>query len=95
MRPTTMAARIAPYLRYYATRNPLDDHGVIPAVLVVFDDGLAASHFLRLAEQETRRAGVKVPLWVSHRAALEGLGPMGAAWQRPGSYQSGYAFPNH
>ena len=95
VRPTTMAARIAPYLRYYAARRPLDDHGVVPAVLVVFDDDLAASHFLRLAEQEMRRAGVKVPLWVSHKAALERLGPLGAAWQRPGSYQPGYAFPNH
>ena len=94
VRPTTMAARIAPYLRYYATRRPLDDHGDIPAVLVVFDDDLAASHFLRVAEQEMRRAGVKVPLWVSHRAALEGLGLLGPAWQRPGSYQPGYAFPN-
>ena len=55
----------APYLRYYATRKPLDEHGVVPAVLVVFDDDLAGSHFLRLAEQELRRAGVRVPLWVS------------------------------
>ena len=68
---------------------------IVPAVLVVFDDDLAAGHFLRLAEQEMRRAGVKVPLWVSHRAALEGLGLLGPAWQRPGSYQPGYAFPNH
>ena len=34
VRPVTMAARIAPYLRYYATRRPLDDHGVVPLVLV-------------------------------------------------------------
>ena len=32
VRPVTMAARIAPYLRYYATNRPLDDHGVTPAV---------------------------------------------------------------
>ena len=42
VRPVTMAARITPYLRYYATRRPLDDHGVVPLVLVVFDDDLAA-----------------------------------------------------
>ena len=30
VRPVTMAARIAPYLRYYAARRPLDDHGVVP-----------------------------------------------------------------
>ena len=87
VRPVTMAARLAPYLRYYATRKPLDDHGVIPAVLVVFDDGLAAGHFLRVADQEMRRAGVRLPLWVSHRAALERLRPLGAAWQKPGSWK--------
>ena len=87
VRPVTMAARIAPYLRYYAANRPLDDHGAIPAVLVVFDDDLAASHFLRLADAEMRRAGVRVPLWVSHKAALEILGPLGAAWQVPGSWK--------
>ena len=84
MRPVTMAARIAPYLRYYAANRPLDDHGVASTVLVVFDDDLAASHFLRVAADEMRRAGVRVPLWVSHRNALEQFGPLGAAWQRPG-----------
>ena len=87
VRPVTMTARIAPYLRYYSSTSPLDDHGVIPAVLVVFDDDLAAGHFLRLAGQEMRRAGVRVPLWVSHKAALEKLGPLGAAWLRPGSFR--------
>lgn len=38
MRPGTMAARLAPYLRYYATREPVDDHGAEPVVLMVFDD---------------------------------------------------------
>ena len=92
VRPVTMAARIAPYLRYYATRHPLDDHGAIPAVLVVFDDDLAASHFLRVADQEMRRAGVRAPLWVSHRAALKRLGPLGLAWLRPGSFRPDCAF---
>ena len=49
LRPVTMAARIAPYLRSYAANRPLDDHSVKPAVLVVFDDDLATSHFLRVA----------------------------------------------
>ena len=92
VRPTTMAARIAPYLRYYSNPRPLDDHGAIPAVLVVFDDDIAAGHFLRVADNEMRRTGVRVPLWVSHRAALEESGPLGAAWLRPGSFRPGYAF---
>ena len=30
-----------------------------------------------------KRAGVGVHLWVSHKAALERLGPLGAAWREP------------
>ena len=87
VRPVTMAAGIAPYLRYYAANRPLDDHGVIPLVLVVFDGDLAAGHFLRVADDEMRRARVRVPLLVSHRNALEVSGPPGAAWQSPGRWE--------
>ena len=66
-----MAARLAPYLRYYSTPRPTDDHGVRPEVLVVFQDEIAAdSHFLRVAETEMERARVEVPLWVSHERFL-------------------------
>ena len=58
-----------------------------PAVLVVFDDDIAAGHFLRLAGDEMRRTGVKVPLRVSHKAVLERLGPLGTTWQVPGSWE--------
>ena len=92
VRPSTMAARIAPYLRYFATGRPRDDHGAQPIVLVVFDDELAAAHFLRLAGTEMRRGGVTVPLWVSHRAILEQAGPLGAAWQSPDSWEPAHAF---
>ncbi len=92
VRPVTMAARLAPYLRYYSTRRPLDDHGTLPIVLVAFDDELAATHFLRVAGQEMERARVQVPLWVSHKAALETMGPMGRAWLRPDSWEAVYAF---
>ena len=91
VRPVTMAARLAPYLRYYSSRRPLDDHGVIPAVLVVFDDDLAATHFLRVARREMKRAGVEVPLRVSHKAALERLGPLGRAWQTTDEWELTYA----
>ena len=30
MNPSTMAARLAPYLRYYSSNRPLDDHGTVP-----------------------------------------------------------------
>ena len=80
VRPVTMAARLAPYLRYYASRRPTDDHGAQPAVLVVFDDELAATHFLRVAREEVGRARVEVPLWVSHGRLLEREGALGRAW---------------
>ena len=92
MRPVTMAARISPYVRYYAGRSPLDDHGAVPLVLVVFDDEIAASHFLRVAATEIRWAGVNVPLWVSHKGELERLGPLGAAWQATDSWEPACPF---
>ena len=82
VRPVTMTARIAPYLRYYSTHRPTDDHGAQPAVLVVFDDDLTQTHFLRVAQEEMARTRLRVPLWVSHRSLLERVGPL---WERPGA----------
>ena len=83
VRPSTMSARLAPYLRYYSSHRPTDDHGARPAVLVVLDDDIAQTHFLRLAREEMQAQGGAVPLWVSHRAAVEELGPLGRAWRTP------------
>ena len=81
VRPSTMAARLAPYLRYYASRRPTDDHGVRPAVLVVLRDEITADHFLRVARREMDRLRVKLPLWVSHEALLDAEGPFGGGWR--------------
>ena len=75
MNPSTMAARLAPYLRYYSSQRPL--------VLVVFDDFLAEGNFLGVARDEMERARVDVPLWVSYRELLEKVGPLGQAWRSP------------
>ena len=83
VRPGTMAAKLAPYLRYYASPRPTDDHGARPAVLVVFGDELAAHHFLRVAREEMKRAGVAVPVLVSHAGFVEAEGPLGPAWCTP------------
>ena len=92
VRPVTMAARLAPYLRYYSSHRPTDDHGARPDVLVVFHDELAATHFLRIAREETARAGVDLPLLVSHRDLVEREGPLGRAWLLPGVTEPVRAF---
>ena len=81
VRPATMRARLAPYLRYYDTGRRVEDHGVRPALLVVFEDELAAGHFRRLAAEEMEWAGVRVPLLVSDRRALEQSGALGSGWR--------------
>ena len=84
VRPATMAARLAPYLRYYATSRPLEDHGLRPQVLVVFEDELAADHFLRIAAEAIARAETPLPLLVSDRGTIDEYGPLGRAWQSLG-----------
>ena len=92
VRPGTMAARLAPYLRYYSSRQPTDDHGTQPMVLIVFDDPLVEANFLGVARREMARTRVKVPLWVSYTAALEKVGPLGLAWRNPDHLTPNYAF---
>ena len=86
-----MAARIAPYLRYYSSHRPTDDHGVQPSVLVVFEDEIAQTHFLRVAREEMARTGVRVPLQVSHKSLLERVGPLGRAWRKMDGSEPGFA----
>ncbi len=83
VRPSTMSQRLAPYLRYYSSHRPTDDHGARPWVLIVLADDIAQTHFLRLAHEEMQAARVNVPLWVSHGEAIEQLGPLGPAWRTP------------
>ena len=49
-------------------------------VLIVFDDDLTQTHFLRVAHEEMQRIRVRVPLLVSYRAVLEETGPPGTGW---------------
>ena len=76
-----MLARLSPYLRYYDSHRPTDDHGIQPAVFVLFDDQLAATHFLRIAQTAMSRARVVAPLQVSDRKLLEQQGPLGPIWR--------------
>ena len=92
VRPATMAARVAPYLRYYAGPRPTDDHGSQPLVLVVFEDDIALTHFLAVAAREMERARVRAPLLASHRELVESAGPLGRAWIARGGDPPDYAF---
>ena len=92
LNPSTMSARLAPYLRYYSSNRPLDDHGHRPLVLVVFDDFLAEGNFLGVARREMERARVNVPLWVSYRELLAKVGPLGKAWRSPEVLELSHAF---
>ena len=85
VRPVTMATRLAPYLRYYSTHRPIDDHGARPAVLIVFEEDLAVTHFSRVALEGMERTRTTLPLLVSCRSLLEREGPLGRAWRVPGS----------
>ncbi len=93
VRPSTMSDRLAPYLRYYSSHRPIDDHGASPAVLIVFDDETAHTHFLRVAREEMRAEQATIPLWVSHREAIAALGPLGRAWRSPAGWESPQAMP--
>ncbi len=92
IRPSTMAAKLAPYLRYYSSKRPLEDHGASPLVLVAFEDELAADHFLRVAREEQVRTGVSLPLRVSDRTALSQRGPLGSAWRTTDRTAAGSVF---
>ena len=87
IRPKTMRARLAPYLRYFSTRRPVDDHGALPRLMVVFDDPLAATQFLRVARSEMERTRVSVPLLVSDPEQVSRHGPLGAAWRTINDWQ--------
>ena len=95
VRPSTMAERLDPYLRYYSSRQPTDDHGAQPAVLVVLPDDIAQTHFLRIAREEMDRSGAEVPLLVSHRELVEREAPLGRAWLVPnGGWKPVRPLPN-
>ncbi len=94
VRPVTMAARLAPYLRYYSSHRPTDDHGAQPAVLVVFSDDIAATHFLRVAREQMTKARVEIPLLGSHEGLLEREGPLGRAWRTPDGWETVRPLPN-
>ena len=90
--PSTMAARLAPYLRYYSSNQPRHDHGHQPLVLLVCDDFIAEGNFLGVARNEMEQADVELPLWISHTGLLEKVGPLGKAWRNPDALEPSHLF---
>ena len=70
-------------MAWVSKQRPFNDYGVLPVMIVVFDDGIAANHFLRVALEETEHTGVHSPLLVSCNAVIERIEPLGRAWQQP------------
>ena len=89
----SVSAELAQALLDSAPQHFADDHGVQPSALVVFEDKLVRTHFLRLAREEMQAARVQVSLWVSHSKAIDVLGPLGGAWRAPGDWDSHQALP--
>ncbi len=92
IRPSTMAAKLAPYLRYYSSRHPVGDHGAPPNLLVTFEDPPAADHFRRVAREEQVRTHVSPPLLVSNREQLGREGQLGSAWRTVDTARARTAF---
>lgn len=54
-----------------------------PIVLIVFDDAAVESRFPGVARDLIDQTRVDVPMWVTHREAVEREGPMGEVWRAP------------
>ena len=80
-RPSTMAARMEPYLRYYAGKTPEEDFAVLPKVLFVLPD---AGHEARFALSQDAAALAQIPLYITNMDILHEKGPYGEIWLRPG-----------
>ena len=85
-----MAERLAPYLRYYSSSQPTDDHGAQPAVLVVLHDDIAQTHFLRVAREQMDRSGSKSPCWSPTGNWSSGR----PRWDGPGLYRTADGSPS-
>ena len=82
IRPVTLLSRLSPYLRYFSTRDPSEHHGIQPVVLTVFENELAADHFLKIAAQQSVAKG-QMELYVSSINLLDTRGLLGHAWRQP------------
>ena len=77
VRPATMAARLAPYLRYFSSGRPVDDHGVQPP---------RAGGLRRRAQRGPVPARGEAGDGEEQGAAFRSGSPTGRRWMRPGRW---------
>ena len=79
--PVQFRAKLRPYLAYYQTRKPLEDHGAYPALLVVLRDELVMAQFLKAATEEIATHTFRtLKVLATYQASLQKEGPLAAIW---------------
>ena len=75
--------KLRPYLRYYASGQPLRTFGAWPSVLFVLRDEIAGTGLLRMSEGETERYEVDdvLPILTTTEGLVEEHGPLSAIWR--------------
>ena len=71
------------YLAYYSTAKPLEEYGVMPMVLFVFETAFHAKRFTDVARGEFEKTGARLPLWVTSEEELYEEGPFSPVWRSP------------
>ena len=83
--------KLRPYLRYYASGQPLETFGEWPSVLFVFRDEIAEMGFLRASEGEAELYDVEevLPLFTTTEGLVAKHGPLDAIWRlEPGGQRT-------
>ena len=75
--------KLRPYLRYYASGQPLHAFGAWPSVLFVLRDEIAGTGLLRMSEGETERyeVGDVLSILTTTEGLVEEHGPLAPIWR--------------
>ena len=75
--------KLRPYLRYYASGQPLHTFGAWPSVLFVLRDEIAETGLLRMSEGETERyeVGDVLSILTTTEGLVEEHGPLAPIWR--------------
>ena len=75
--------KLRPYLRYYASGQPLETFGAWPQVLFVLRDEIAETGLLRMSEGEAERYEVEdvLPVLTTTEGLVAEYGPLAAIWR--------------